>query len=368
MVKLTIPFFDLTKQYSSIKDEIRNALDGVLEEGQFILGENVQAFEKEFASYCGVEYGVGVGSGTEALHLALLACGINSKDEVITVPNTAVATVSAICFANATPVFVDVDQEIYTIDVSKIEHKITEQTKAIIPVHLYGNPCDMDPVVELAKRYNLKIIEDCAQAHGAEYKDRKVGSIGDAGCFSFYPTKNIGSYGDGGMVLTNDPVLVKRLRSLRDYGRVDKNCFALRGFNSRLDEMQAAVLRVKLKYLDQWNEKRRYNAKLYNKFLKKVKIPVEINFTKQIYHIYAIRAPRRNRLQQYLRSQGIETAIHYSIPIHLQPAYKSFNYKEEDFPIALQQSKETLSLPIFPELMPDQIKFLCKTINNFEEI
>lgn len=362
-----IPFVNLKEQYYSIKNEVDKAIREVLEGGWFILGKNVEKFEKEFADYCGVKFAVGVGSGTEALHLALLACGIGQQDEVITVPNTAVPTICAIASANARPVFVDIDPESYTIDISKIKKEITPRTKVILPVHLYGHPADMDPIMEIAKKYNLKVIEDASHAHGAEYKNKKVGPLADIGVFSFYPTKNLGAYGDGGIIITNNEKIDRRLRLLRNYGQTERDRYLIKGYDSRLDEMQAAILRVKLKRLDIWNDYRRRNAQIYNQLLHKDKIhiPVEKDYAKHVYYLYVIRYKFRDKLQIYLRSKGIETLIHYPIPVYLQEAYKTLGYKKGDFPVTERHTAEILSLPIYSELPESQVESIAKTINNF---
>lgn len=364
---MEIPFVDLKEQYTSIENEIKPAIEGVFEKGQFILGENLKKFEDEFASYCRAKYGIGVGSGTEALHLALIVCGVEPGDEVITVPNTAVPTASAISFANAKPVFVDIDPKTFTMDPSRLEEKITPRTKVIMPVHLYGQMADMDPILKIAQKYDLKVIEDACQAHGAEYRDRKAGSMGGLGCFSFYPTKNLGAYGDGGMIITNDEKMAEKLRMLRNYGEVKKYHHRIKGFNSRLDELQAAILRVKLKYLSTWNEARRKNAKLYDELLTNDKItkPVEADYAKHIYHLYVIRSKQRDEVQKFLASAGVGTLIHYPIPIHLQEAYKNLGLKRGALPIAEECADEILSLPMFPELKEVQIERVCEVINQF---
>ncbi len=362
-----IPFVDLKKQYYSIRNEVDKAIKGVLEKGRFILGENVEKFEEESADYCNAKFGIGVGSGTEALHLALLACGIRQKDEVITVPNTAVPTICAISFANAKPVFVDIDPKTYTIDISKIEKKITIKTRAIVPVHLYGHPADMEPIMGIAKRYNLKVIEDASHAFGAEYRNEKVGSIGDVGCFSFYPTKNLGAYGDGGIVITNDRKIAKKLRLLRNYGQIKRDRYLMKGYDSRLDELQAAILRVKLKKIDVWNESRRKNAQIYNRLLNKdkINIPVEKDYAKHVYYLYVIRCRFRDKLRAFLKSKGIETLIHYPVPVYLQEAYKDLAYKRGDFSVTEKCAGEILSLPISNELDKAQIEAIAETINDF---
>ncbi len=362
---MNIPFIDLKRQYNSIKDEVNTKIDEILQNTHFILGGNTEAFEKEFAKYCRVKYAVGVASGSDALTLSLKAVGISKEDEVITVPNTFIATVDAISRNNANPVFVDIDPETYNIDVTKIEEKITDETKAIIPVHLYGQPVDMAPIIKLAKEYDLKIIEDACQAHGAEYKGQKVGSFGDVGCFSFYPAKNLGAYGDGGMVVTNNEEITERIKMLRNYGQSKKYYHDFMGYNSRLDEIQSAILRVKLRHLDEWNNKRREHAKLYNELLENVsgiKTPVEKDYTKHVYHLYVIRCKNRYELQQYLTSKGVSTGIHYPIPVHLQRAYKHLEYNKGGFPITERYANEILSLPMFPELTDEEIKYICNRI------
>lgn len=370
---MNIPFVDLKRQYDSIKDKVNTRINEVLQNTHFILGENVEAFEKEFANYCGVKYGVGVASGSDALTLCLKALGVNKGDEVITVPNTFIATVDAISRNGAKPVFVDVDPETCNINVTKIEEKITEKTKAIIPVHLYGQPADMDAIIKIAKKYDLKIIEDACQAHGAEYKGKKVGSLGDIGCFSFYPAKNLGAYGDGGMVVTNNEEIAERIGMLRNYGQSKKYYHDFMGYNSRLDEVQAAVLRVKLRYLDEWNNRRREHAKLYNELLENdsgIETPIEKEFVKHVYHLYVVRCENGDELQQYLSSKGVSTGIHYPIPVHLQRAYQHIGYKQGDFLITEKYAKEILSLPMFPELLNDEIKYVINCIKKFngEEI
>ena len=364
-----IPISDTKKQYLSIKKEIDEAIQDVLNKSWFILGENVAAFEKEFATYLGAKYAVGVSSGTEAIHLALRACGIQNGDEVITVSNTTVPTVCGITSAGAIPVFVDIDSETYNMDPGQIENIISPRTKAILPVHLYGQAADMDPILKVAKKHNLKVVEDACQAHGAEYKAKKAGTLGNAGCFSFYPSKNLGAYGDGGMVVTNDKDTAGKLYLLRNYGQKERYHHHLKGFNSRLDEIQAAILRVKLKYLDTWNDKRRNLAKLYNSLLQTiVNTPIEKDYAKHIYHLYVVRTKNRDGLQKYLKGKEIGTNIHYPIPIHLQEAYKDLDYKAGSFPIVEDYSSQILSIPLFPELTDEEINCVAKTIKNFKNI
>lgn len=373
-----IPFVDLSRQYFTIKEEVDNAISRVLDRGWFILGEELSSFEEQFARYCETKYAVGVGSGTEALHLSLLACGVKSGDEVITVPNTAVPTVSAICSAHAQPAFVDIDPKTYTMDPNKLEEYLRKRfrtinsqqpkkPKAVIPVHLYGHPADMDSILQIARKYDLKVIEDACQAHGAEYKGEKAGSTGDTGCFSFYPTKNLGAYGDSGIVTTNDEDTAIKLRMLRNYGETKKYYAETKGINSRLDEIQAAILKVKLIHLDRWNTIRRNYAELYNTLLKdsQVTTPDEMDNAKHIYHLYVIRIQKRNKLQDWLKNKGIITIVHYPVPLHYQKAYHDLGYEKGDFPISEKYADEILSLPLYPELTEQQIEQTCQAIKDF---
>jgi dTDP-4-amino-4,6-dideoxygalactose transaminase len=359
-----IPFVDLKAQYAGIKDEVNAAIQHVLETCQFTLGSEVAAFEQEFAAYCSAENGIGVNTGTSALHLALLAAGIGSGDEVITVPFTFVATVAAIHYTGAKTVFVDIDPQTFTMDFKAIEGAITDRTKAIIPVHLYGQPADMDPILEIAKRHNLVVIEDAAQAHGAEYKGRRVGSIGDMGCFSFYPGKNLGAYGEGGMVVTNNSEYTRTIRMLRDWGAEKKYHHELKGYNYRLEGMQGAVLRVKLKYLEEWTESRRAVAAYYNQLLKGLAVSTqkEMSYARHVYHVYAIRVSQRDEWQQALLAKSIQTGIHYPISVHLLAAYADLGYKAGDFPHSERASNEVLSLPMFAEFTRAQCEEVCDAI------
>lgn len=366
---MQIPFFELNRQYLSIQAEIDQAVARVFRSGWYILGEELKAFEIEFSAYCRSRYAVGVGSGTDALQLALLACGVKAGDEVITVPNTAVPTVVAIVAAGARPVMVDIDPKTYTMDPERLKSYLESQSlplkaKAVVPVHLYGHPADMGPIIEIAKKYELRVIEDACQAHGAEYCGTRVGTLGDAGCFSFYPTKNLGGYGDGGMVVVNEESLANNLRMLRNYGEESKYKNAVYGYNSRLDELQAAVLRVKLRHLDEWNQRRRSIAELYRKLLtcSGLSLPCEAAYAKHIYHLYVVRSPERDSLQQKLKEQGISTSIHYPMPIHYQKAYQGLGYVRGDFPVSERFSSEILSLPLYPELTDEQIEYVCHTI------
>lgn len=360
-----IPAVDLKRQYYSIEEEVDNAIKGVLESGYFILGENVKLFEKEFSKYCNAEFGIGVASGTDALQIALRAYDVGASDEVITVSNTAFPTAIAISYTGAKPVFVDID-ETYTIDALKIKEKISSKTKVILPVHLYGQPADIYPILEIAEKFGLYVIEDACQAHGTEYKGKKVGSIGDIGCFSFYPTKNLGAYGDGGFVTTNNEELAERIKLLRDYGQTERYNHVIKGYNSRLDEIQAAVLRVKLKKLDKWNEVRRKNAKLYNELLSgKVIVPIERENSKHVYHLYVIRTKYRDEMRKWLKSKGIPTDIHYPTPIHLQKAYADLGLEKGSLPVTEKYANEILSLPLYPTLTTEKIEYIGDKINNF---
>ncbi len=366
-----IPVFDLTRQYAGLKEEIDAAIGRVLARGRFILGEEVATFEEEFAAACGVACAVGVASGTDALHLALRACGIGPGDEVITVSHTAVATVAAIELAGARPVLVDVDPRRYTMDPARVEERITPRTRAILPVHLYGCPADLAPLLEMARRYGLLLIEDCAQAHGARYRGRPVGSWGEIAAFSFYPTKNLGAFGDGGAVVTNDPALAERVRLLREYGWARRYISHLRGTNSRLDELQAAVLRVKLRYLESWNARRREIAALYRELLSEgvarwgLVLPEEPPDARHVYHLYVVRHPRRDALQAFLSERGIGTLIHYPVPVHLQPAYADLGHGEGSLPVTETLAREVLSLPMYPELTDGEVRAVAGGILQF---
>lgn len=358
---------DLKVQYNSIKREIDLAIEKVVNSGVFILGPEVKTLEKEIAAYCQTKYAVGVASGTDALKLALVACGVGAGDEVITPPFTFIATADSICQIGAKPVFVDIDRATYNINTDLIEASITKRTKAIIPVHLYGQPADMDLIVALAKKHNLKVIEDCAQATGAEFNGKKVGSFGDAGCFSFFPSKNLGGFGDGGMVTTNDQGVAEKLSILRVHGAKNKYNSDLIGFNSRLDEIQAAVLRVKHRYLEEWNNQRQKVADLYNQLLSasKVETPFVDTRVKHVYNQYTIRCERRDELSQWLSDNDIGSAIYYPLPLHLQKAFEFLKYTQGDLPQAERVSAEVLSLPMYPELTKESVTKVASTINKF---
>lgn len=366
---MSIPFFDLKKQYASIQPEIDSATARVLGGGQFILGPEVEAFEKEFAGYCGARHGIGVGSGTEALHLALLALGVCAGDEVITVPNTAVATVAAIELAGAQPVLVDVCADSMTMDPAQVEAAITPRTRVLIPVHLFGQSADLDPLIEIARKNKLALLEDCAQAHGATYRGKRVGTFGDISAFSFYPTKNLGAYGDGGIILTNDDHLAERVRLTRQYGWRKRYESETRGLNSRLDELQAAILRVKLKHLDEWNDARRERAAVYTELLpdRGVRVPAEMPYARHVFHLYVVQAARRSELAQFLQAKGIGTAIHYPSPVHLQAAYRQLA-PEGAMPVAEKLAREILSLPLYPELPLADVRAVAEAIRDLERL
>jgi dTDP-4-amino-4,6-dideoxygalactose transaminase len=362
-----IPFLNLKAQYHSIRDEVNAAILEVLESTQFVLGDAVTEFEQAFARYCDADYGIAVNTGTSALHLALLAAGIGAGDEVITVPSTFVATVAAICYVGAKPVFVDIDPVSYTIDVAQIEQAITDRTKAILPVHLYGQAADMDPILEIAQRHHLTVIEDAAQAHGTEYKGRRVGGIGHLGCFSFYPGKNLGAYGEGGIVVTNHPEYAHTIRMLRDWGQEHKHHHVLKGYNYRMDGIQGAILGVKLRYLDQWTKARQTHATLYSDRLadSDLKTPTVMPYSNHVYHVYAVRSPWRDLLQQWLYKRQIQTGIHYPTPVHLQPAYSDLGYQRGDFPQAETVAKEVISLPMYAELTTEQVEEVVAALHQF---
>lgn len=366
---MRVNFVDLKEQYQNIKDDILRAMTEVMDRGRFVLGPQVEEFEQKFAEYSKVRYGIGVASGTDALFLALKSSGIGPGDEVITAANTFIATALGISYAGASPVLVDTDPVSYNIDPTKIEAAITSKTKAIMPVHLYGQMADMDAIAEIAKKHDLKVIEDACQAHGAEDKGRRAGSIGGISCFSFYPSKNLGAYGDGGMVLTDDEDLYKKVKMFRDYGQSKKYHHEFKGHNSRLDSLQAAVLLAKLPHLDEWNNRRRSLARIYDELFSGVDVatPVESRGYRHVYHLYVIRTKKRDEMFEYLKSKQIYCGIHYPIPIHLQKAYKDLAYKQGDFPITEKYAQETLSLPMYPELREEQIRYVVTEIRDFLE-
>jgi dTDP-4-amino-4,6-dideoxygalactose transaminase len=365
--QLPVPFVDLQAQFLTIADEITEATARVLRDGDFILGRDVALFEKEFAAFCETRYARGVDSGTSALELALRAYGIGAGDEVITAANSFIATALAISHIGGRPVLVDVDPQTATMDARILERAITPRTKAIIPVHLYGHPADMDPIRQLADERGLVVIEDACQAHGARYKGRRVGSLGHVAAFSFYPGKNLGAYGDGGMVVTNNPEIAERLDMLRNYGQKEKYHHLLRGFNRRLDTLQAAVLRVKLRHLEKWNAARRRNASVYRRLLEAsgVLLPIEAADAESVWHLYVIRSEQRDRLREHLVNAGISAGIHYPVPIHLQPAYSDLGHAAGDFPVTESAAKEILSLPMYAELTAEQIEHVALAVRDF---
>jgi dTDP-4-amino-4,6-dideoxygalactose transaminase len=361
-----IPFVDLQAQYRAIKEEIDSAIGRVLNNASFVLGPEVASFEESFAEYVGARFCVGVSNGTTAIQLALTACGIGAGAEVLVPANTFFATAEAVSTAGATPVFVDATPDSYTIDVARIEAAITPATRAIIPVHLYGQAADLEPILEIAARHNLLVIEDAAQAHGTLYKGRRVGTFGHAACFSFYPGKNLGAYGEGGAVVTSDEGVERSLRLLRDHGSERKYHHEIIGYNFRLEAIQAAVLKVKLAHLDDWNDLRRNHAALYNELLSgsNLTLPEEMSYSRHVYHLYVVQSGERDALQADLSRAGVQTGIHYPVPIHLQPAYAFLGHGRGSFPETERQAVRVLSLPMFPELTDEQIKVVAEAVHN----
>lgn len=383
---MNIPFLDLKTQYREIEHEVLPMVKEAMENAAFIGGPQVSGFETEFAAFCDSKHCVGVNSGTDALRFALLAAGVGPGDEVITVPHTFIATTEAISQVGAKPVFVDIDPKTYNMDHNKLENYLSKRLdgiptsnqrpatsnqprpKAVIPVHLYGQPADMGPILEIAQKKNLVVIEDACQAHGALYKGKKAGSIGVAGCFSFYPGKNLGAYGEGGAVVTQSEDIANKIRMIRDHGQAKKYYHDMEGYNGRLDAIQAGVLRIKLRRLQSWNEARRRNAKLYNELLSPIKgvtVPAEAEGRRHVYHLYVILVDDRDGLQKYLNEKGIGTGLHYPVPLHLQKAYSYQGYKEGDFPVTESVAKRLLSLPMFPELTKAQIEYVAQSIKEF---
>jgi len=364
---MNIQMVDLKRQYEKIKPEVDNAIQEVLDSTQFILGRKVSDFEKTVAEYLGVKYAIGVANGTDALQIAMMSLGIGPGDEVITTPFTFVATTEMIVMIGARPVYVDINPVTYNIDVKKIKEKITSRTKAILPVHLYGNPAEMDEIIAIAREYNLYVIEDSAQSFGAEYKGKKVCSFGDVACISFFPSKNLGCYGDGGMIVTNDDEIHEKVRMIANHGSKVRYVHERLGLNSRLDAIQAAILNVKLKYIDEWNDKRIQNAKLYSERLRDVNqviIPTYPDYSKHIFHQYTIKVEMRDKLQKFLLSKNIPTAIHYPLPLHLQPAFRGFA-EEGSLPFAEEAAKKVLSLPMHPDLYIEEIDYITDSIKEF---
>lgn len=364
---MKIPLVDLPAQYQTIKPEIDAAMQRVVGNATFILGPEARTFEEHFAAFCGVKHAIGLDSGTAALHLALLALGIGAGDEVITTTHTFIATSEAIVLTGARPVLVDIDPRTYNLDPNKVEAVITPRTKAIIPVHLYGQPAEMDPLLEVASRRGIAVIEDAAQAHGALYRGRRAGSMGDMACFSFYPGKNLGAYGDAGALVTNDDALADKIRMLRDHGRTTKYEHEITGYGYRLDGLQAAVLDVKLQHLPEWNERRRAHADYYTELLSNLDVmaPYEPAHLRAVYHLYVIRTRGRDALMQYLKEHDIEGGIHYPVPLHLQPVYKDLAYRRGDFPETEKAASEILSLPLYPELTHAQMERVVETMRDF---
>ncbi len=368
---MQVPFLDLKAQYRQIGTEVRQAMQKVITNTAFAGGTFVEEFEEQYAQFCRCDYAIGVSSGTSALWLALLALDIGPGDEVITVPNSFIATAEAISYSGARPIFIDVDPSTYTMDAALLARAITPRTKAIIPVHLYGQPANMDAILKVADAHKVPVVEDACQAHGAEYKGKKAGAIGLAGCFSFYPGKNLGAYGEAGAVVTNDAQIAKMVRMLRDHGQVHKYEHRYIGWNARMDGLQGAVLNIKLKYLEEWNNSRRRNAALYAEQLGDldyVILPDEASYAKHIYHVYSVRCKRRDQLQEYLRENGIASGVHYPVPIHLQEAYDFLGLTRGMFPVAERCADQVLSLPMFPELSPEQIGEVCKQIRRFFDV
>lgn len=376
-LKMRVPFVDLGIQCNSMRQELSSKFEKILDTAAFVMGKELEKFEEQFADFCGVNYAIGVANGTDALVLALRAVGIRRGDMVITVPNTFIATIEAIVHAGAEPIFVDVDPITYSIDPTGIVHvlensdgKRLKRIKAIIPVHLYGQPADMDPILKIAKKYNLHVVEDAAQAHGAQYRGQRVGSFGHIGCFSFYPAKNLGAFGDAGAAVTNDDEIATTVRKLRDHGGIKKYQHDLVGYNSRLDSLQAAVLSTKLRYLDEWNERRRKNARIYDELLSEmphVVTPGVLEKVNHVYHLYVVRLDHSNRdgLRGYLESRGIGSGIHYPKPVHLTKAFRYLGYKEGDFPVAEQYTRKIISLPMYPQLNREQIEYVVQEIKRF---
>jgi len=376
---MNVPFLDLKAQYKQIEHEVLPMVTEAMTNGAFIGGPQVLGFEKEFAEFCESKYCAGLNSGTDALRFALMAVGVGPGDEVITVPNTFIATTEAISQAGATPVFVDIDKRTYNMDPQKLEACLNQRyahgamrsagrPKAVIPVHLYGQPADMDLILDIAQTHNIKVIEDACQAHGALYKDRKVGSFGSVGCFSFYPGKNLGAYGEGGAIVTQDEEIVGKIRMIRDHGQAKKYFHDMEGYNGRLDAIQAGVLRIKLRRLSDWNQSRRENAAYYNELLSKVDgvtLPVEADFASSVYHLYVILVDDRDGLQQFLSDKGIGTGLHYPLPLHLQKAYGHLGYEDGSFPVTESVAKKLISLPMFPELTREQIEYVAESIKEF---
>jgi dTDP-4-amino-4,6-dideoxygalactose transaminase len=361
---MTIPLVDLKAQYQAIKPDIDAAIARVIDHTAFIMGEEVRAFEREFAAFCRAKHCVGMASGTAAIHLALFTAGIGAGDEVITTTFTFTATAEAICHAGARPVFVDIDPQTFNLDPRLIELAITPRTRAIVPVHLYGQPAEMDAILDVARRHNLYVLEDAAQAHGAEYHGTRIGNLGHAAIFSFYPGKNLGAYGDAGAIVTNDDAFAARVRMLSDHGRTDKYTHTAVGFGYRIDSLQAAILRAKLPYLEAWNESRRAHAARYRELLEglDLTLPYEPPHTRSVYHMFGVRVAERDQVAERLKAQGISTGVHYPIPLHLQPAYADLGYHARDLPVSEEVARQELSLPMYPELTEAQLQKVASAL------
>lgn len=363
---MQVPLVDLLAQYHTIKKDVMAAFEDVLEHMQLFLGPRCQEFERDFATYCGSAYGVGVSSGTEALELALRACNIGPGDEVITVANTFIATVEAIALVGATPVFVDVEPDTYTLDYHQLDQALTSHTRAIIPVHLYGHSADMQPILDFAHSHGLRVIEDASQAHGAKYHEKRVGSMGDIGCFSLYYSKNLGAYGEAGICVTSDQELAERLRLFRDHGSRVRYQHEVMGTNGRLDELQAAVLQIKMPYLEQWNQARRALAHMYDEQLRDVveTIPVTRSWAEHVYYTYVVQVPERDQFRQRLQEQGVSTGVHYPVPLHLQEACTPYGYKKGMFPVTEAAAERIVSLPIYPEMNQQQYEYVVQAVKS----
>lgn len=364
---MNVPMVDLKAQYASIKEEIQRAVNKVLDETAFIMGPDVGLLEKEVAAYAGVSHAIGVGSGTEALHISLLSCGVKPGDEVIVPTFTFIATAEVVSIIGAKPVFADIDPDTFNLDLRDVRKKLTPKTRAIIPVHLYGQPVPMDELGEIAREHNLLVIEDCAQAMGAEWKGKKVGTFGDSGCLSFFPSKNLGGYGDGGMIITNRDDVAERARAIRVHGSKVKYFHHTIGFNSRLDTLQAAILRVKLPHLDKWNEMRRNAARMYNEALRGFQTPVVTPGATHVYHQYTLKTPHRDKLQPWLKEKGIASMIYYPLSLHLQEAFRDLGCQKGDLPGAERVQSEVISLPMFPELSGEQVSYIAGALESFQK-
>jgi dTDP-4-amino-4,6-dideoxygalactose transaminase len=367
---MNVPFVDLKTQYLGIKEEILTEINDVLDNTAYICGKKAKKFEQDFAKMHNVKYCVALSSGTDALHVALYAIGIRNGDEVIVPVNTYIATSESVSLCGAKPIFVDQDEKTFNIDVNKIEAAITKNTKAIIPVHLYGQPAEMDAILEIARKHNLYVIEDCSQAHLAEYKGKKIGGFGIIGTFSFYPGKNLGAYGEGGAVTTSDETLYNKMLLFRQHGSIEKYVHKIEGHNYRMEEIQAGVLNVKMKYIEKWTENRRSVADLYTKIFKEMNLeevvsPFHPDYVKPVYHLYVIRAKNRDGLMSHLNDNGVQTGLHYPMPLHKQEAYEYLKHKTGDFPVAEKECSEILSIPMYPEMPEEQVNYVCSTIKNF---